>query len=210
MLAALAILVALGLVARRAPGVVVSGEADTQPRASPEERLLWLAIHESGHAVVAWSCPFVGHVSDMFIEPTKPGEAALWQGRVDHDWKEAPPEVRLAWDAILALSGLAAETLCLGRVRTLLMRDVDEAVSSARALCRSGAPWPSVLHAVTPSPLPFQVRCTGEEERLLRHAWSAACGLVARERSRHARLVTEIATRRRLSERDLAAILGPR
>ena len=174
---------------------------------TPEERLAWLSTHEAGHAVVAWHCPVVGSVTDMIIEPTRGGHA-LWQGRVLHDWS-APPESRQAWDIVIALAGLSAEVLCYGQLRTLLLRDLDEALAAARSFCRQGASWPLGAPQVAP-PMPFTLRCTDAEALVLGRAWATACALLARHREAHARLAAIIAVRGRLNEADLAGILGPR
>ena len=207
MLAALAILVALGLLTARAPS---RGEASGRREGSggtPEERLAWLSTHEAGHAVVAWHCPVVGSVTDMIIEPARGGDAH-WQGRVLHDWS-APPDARRAWDIVIALAGLSAEMLCYGQVRTLLLRDLDEALAAVRSFCRQGASWPLGAPQVT-TPMPFTMRCTDAEAMVLGRAWATACALLARHREAHARLASAIAVRRRLNDAELAGILGPR
>ena len=209
MFVALALLVALGLLTTRAPRAEVLGwvEELRGPAGTPEQRLAWLSTHEAGHAVVAWHCPVVGSVTDMIIEPTRDGDA-LWQGRVLHDWS-APPEARAAWDVVIALAGLSAEMLCYGQVRTLLLRDLDEALDAVRSFCRRGAPWP-LGDAQGAPPIPFRVRCTTEETEVLGQAWATSCALLARHRHAHARLASTIAVRRRLKAAELSVILGPR
>jgi hypothetical protein len=182
-------------------------DVDNARLSTPEERLGWLSTHEAGHAVVAWHCPLVGSVTDMIIEPTRVGDA-LWQGRVVHDWN-APPEAYRAWDIVIALAGLSAEMLCYGQVRTLLLRDLDEALAGARLFCRQGTYW-SLGAAPGAPPMPFTVRCTGAEALALGQAWGTACALLMYHRDAHARLASIIAVRRRLNEAELAGILGPR
>ena len=207
MLAALAIVIALGLLTARAPSRGGALWRREPSGGTPEERLAWLSTHEAGHAVIAWHCPVVGSVTDMIIEPTRGGDA-LWQGRVLHDWS-APPETRRAWDIVIALAGLSAEMLCYGQVRTLLLRDLDEALAAARSFCRQGGSWTLCVAQVGP-PMPFTVRCTDAEALVLGRAWATAYALLAYHREAHARLAAIIAVRRRLNDAELAAILGPK
>ena len=143
----------------------------------------------------------------MIIEPARGGDAH-WQGRVLHDWS-APPDARRAWDIVIALAGLSAEMLCYRQVRTLLLRDLDEALAAVRSFCRQGASWPLGAPQVT-TPMPFTMRCTDAEAMVLGRAWATACALLAvtGESSRAAR--PAIAVRRRLNDAELAGILGPR
>ena len=149
-MALVALLLVVGLLTTRAPRAFVTGFGE-RPRATPEERLRWLADHEAGHAVVAWDCPLVGEVSGMRIEPTSGGEA-LWHGRVDHDWTEEHSAARDAWDVVIALSGLSAEIITYGQVRTLLMRDSRRGACGRPLLLSAGwalvAAGPTGRHAV--------------------------------------------------------------
>ena len=204
-MALVALLLVVGLLTTRAPRAFVTGFGE-RPRATPEERLRWLADHEAGHAVVAWDCPLVGEVSGMRIEPTSGGEA-LWHGRVDHDWTEEHSAARDAWDVVIALSGLSAEIITYGQVRTLLMRDLDEALAAARSFCRRGGRWSL---PAPPVAMPFRVACAPEDARVLAQAWSVACAIVGARRDAHARLAEAIVARRHLGATELTAILGTR
>jgi hypothetical protein len=184
-----------------------------RPRGTPMERLRWIASHEAGHAVVAWHCPVINRVVHMVIEPTT-GGGALWSGHVSHDWsREAPVDQRLAWDVVIALSGLAAEILCYGELRTLVMqdqRDVMDAVRAARAMCERRDPWPLPSNGQPLPALPFAVECSREEWFVLCQAWATARTILESQRDPHAMLASAIVERRRLGEWELAAILGPR
>jgi len=190
----------LGLVAAHGRAGRWSTSGDSSRRGgTPEERLQWLSTHEAGHAVAAKYCPLVGRVSGAEIEPTTEG-GALWRGKVTHDWLVGPADRgRLWWDTVISLAGLAAETLCYGEVRTLLMRDIDDALARVRALCRQGdcviGPWRS--------PLPLAVRCTSAEADMLAQAWDAACRLLSVHAAEHASLSQLLVSKRRLGAVDL-------
>jgi hypothetical protein len=172
---------------------------------TPQQRLSWLSTHEAGHAIAAWYSPAVGELSDIVVEPTR-GGPGLWQGRVKHDWARGVSESeRLAWDVVISLAGLAAEVLCYGQVRSLLLRDLDDAIVAARTFCRRGVGWPLGPGS---SALPFAVRCSQDEARVLDQGWASACAMVAGRRQEHGRLASAIAEHRRMSGRDVAAILG--
>jgi len=183
----------------------------TRSTGTPQQRLGWVAAHEAGHAIVAWHCPLVGQIKEMFIEPLPPGGAALWHGQVGHDWDKGISESeRLAWDAAISLAGLAAETLAFGRVHTLLKRDIDEALRCARALCRRRAGWPLADCGRARVPIPFEVQCRVDEGDMLGRAWSVACAIVDDYGAGHAALTEAIQTRRRMGEPEIAALLGAR
>jgi hypothetical protein len=176
---------------------------------TPEQRLGWLATHEAGHAVVAWWCPVVGRVDQMIIEPAPKGDEAVWQGRVVHDWSTEMSDQRCAWDVVIALAGLAAETIRYGQVKSLLLRDLDEALSAARTFCRRGAIWPTP-HVAAPVAFPFEMGCSEEQTAVLRYAWATACAILLAHRDAHARLARQVAAARLLDEQQLASILGDR
>jgi hypothetical protein len=206
-LALLALLVALGVRNAHKPEPGMSGDAPT-PHGTPAERLERLATHEAGHAVVAWHCPIVDRVSGLIIESAEDGPA-LWHGQVLHGWRRARPDERLAWDVVIALAGFSAEVLRYGRVRSLSRRDLDEALLAARSFCRRGKPWPFDGFD-PPVPFPFEVACSNEERDVLVRAWSLACVMLMGHRVAHERIASAAAIRRRLSEQELATILGPR
>lgn len=208
-LAGAVLLAGAALAGRREPTIVVG--FPTRSDGTAQQRLGWVAAHEAGHAIVAWHCPLVGQIKGMFIEPLPPGGAALWHGRVDHDWDKGVSEnERLAWDAVISLAGLAAETLAFGRVHTLLMRDIDDAVRCVRALCRRGVGWPLADYGRARVPIPFEVRCRPDEGDVLGRAWSVACAIVDDYGARHAALTEAIQARRRMEERQIAVLLGAR
>jgi ATP-dependent Zn protease len=193
-----------GLVAMhvRAARWSVSG-ASIQHPGTPEERLQWLSAHESGHAVAARHCPLVGRILGVAIEPTTE-DGALWRGKVTHDWSVGPRDRgRLWWDAVISLAGLAAETLCYGEVRTLLLRDVDDALRCVRALCAAG----DCFATVGPRPMPLEVQCAPVERAMLSHAWSAAYDLVSQHADEHAALTRTLVSKRALSAIELSSLM---
>ena len=195
----------LGLVAAHGRASRWSAAGEPPRRAgTPEERLQWLSTHEAGHAIAARYCPLVGQILGVAIEPTTEG-GALWRGKVTHDWLVGPDDRgRLWWDTVISLAGLAAETACYGEIRTLLMRDVDDALARVRALCRSGDCLPDPVRA----PVPLAVRCTPAESAVLSHAWEAACGLLSAHAAEHAAVSQALASKRSLGPDELSRMVA--
>jgi cell division protease FtsH len=184
-----------------------------------------VAVHESGHAVIAWATPEAEPLSRVSILP---------RGMALGATQQVPPEdrhlhTRSELDArlLVLLGGYAAEQIVLGETSTGAEQDLGEATRLASkmvahyGMSKALGPVHYDVHeahaflgqriATDSSTSDATVHAIETEARkLLANALAQATSLVSAQRSRLDRLVAALLEHETLERDALDAILGPR
>lgn len=188
------------------PGPVVEPTEEDDAAAWDRALRHRTAIHEAGHVLAVWACPFAGSLDRVVIHAAG--------GRVMYTWPADEDDDNVLWaHAVIALAGLAAELTVYQRFRaTEARKDLEDAREAAAALVRRGSSAPPDW--VVGAPLPFErMFSTGmptAQAAVLRSAYAKARALVrarAAERDRIADLLLE---HQHLTEADIEQVLGAR
>ena len=167
-----------------------------------------IAVHESGHAVVAWCCTIVTRIAQAVVGSDG--------GFVDYAIQPFDSSDVRWCKIVLCMAGAAAEITVFGKIRSGESRsDLAEARSLTEGLIGKGdstSPWR--IKWVGPKSLPFaQIyvpTISPEEETILANAYVRAKELVQAHGDRFYALVTELMEKRILDEQDLERILHKR
>lgn len=201
---------------REALDRVVAGPArKSRPLSDLERRLV--AVHEAGHAVVAWFSPDADPVRKVTIIGR--GQALGYTMSMPDDDRSLIRAAELRSQIAVALGGHAAERLVLDELTTGSSNDIDRATSLARAVVtRYGMSrlGPIALHddSLTlrddAQSENTRGRIDGEIEREINDARDAAERIVRRRRSVLERLVNALLERETVEGDELEGILGAR
>lgn len=167
------------------------------------------AVHEAGHALVAWACFIVDHITFVLLADGGNGQVRyrFWRPtyKDDSDW----------CDAVISLGGVAAEVVLYRQAST---RGSEEDLCGARSaiarlIDRSvlSPPW-EVASALPPVPFAhlFDPPLSDAERRGLEIVYGKACELLRDGAVQHGRLVGALLHQRRLSYAQVLGILGER
>jgi hypothetical protein len=186
-----------------------------RPRDLLETRV---AVHEAGHAIVAWSCTHVTEVHWSTIEKQDHRAGSVSYSVLtsdDGDW------CTLA----VALAGVAAENFVFGNAHSTpakddLVKARDLATRIATRGARPGVPWdrPNGQHARARNAkeplLPFRRLyihpLTQDEHFVLEEAYLMARHIVRASDPGFHELVQLLLTRKSVKEHDIARVLGSR
>lgn len=162
------------------------------------------AVHEAGHATVAWFCTAVIRVESATI--VSDGVAA---GRVvtvidrnirGNEWCEL----------VFAMGGVAAEALEFGSGHA---REAAGDLASCRAIIdhlRGEPPWPEPKGRTLPWRSLFRSDVSERDAALLTFAFRTATAILMNYRSRSDRLAATLLTHGRVGETEIAAVMGSR
>jgi cell division protease FtsH len=184
-----------------------------------------VAVHESGHAVIAWATPEAEPLSRVSILP---------RGMALGATQQVPPEDRhlhtrgeLDARLLVLLGGYASEQVALGEISTGAEQDLGEATRLASkmvahyGMSKALGPVHYDVHeahaflgqriATDSSTSDATVHAIETEARkLLANALAQATALVTSQRGRLERLVAALLERETLERDAIDAILGPR
>jgi ATP-dependent Zn protease len=168
-----------------------------------------LAVHEAGHAVIAWCCTIVPSVKVATVEDPM-GGMVLYTCR-------EPKEPEAAWcRAVIALAGVAAEAHVYGRWKT---RGSEGDISKALAFVREigprevAPPWMKIGEAGSKVPdfgKLFHGGIGALERERMKEAYRMARKIVATHGGDYFRLVSALLAMKTTSEVHLEKILGKR
>lgn len=171
-------------------------------------------VHESGHAIVAWSSTYVRNISQIStVRHTHKGQSGFVHmhiddlGTLDALWSEAA----------ITLAGVAAEGIVVGSLRTLsAQKDLLHARDLAERLIRMGAsptetPWPSFTHSCKVDIAQmFVSKPTLPVSRILNLAYHKARQVITARRNACDRLIAELESTPTLREADITKLFGKR
>ena len=169
-----------------------------------------MAVHECGHAVAAWCCTAVSAIGGITME-RETGGGVLYtfvfkMGSVaDSHW----------CDTVISLAGIAAEVHTYGRCRGGPARtDLSKAREAARELVKLGSPSPPWGKSKHLNVLPFdkvwEDAPSAAEVAILSQAYRMARDIVKAHGHSFYRLVSVLLTRKTVTEKEAAVVLGRR
>ena len=184
----------------------------TAPAAPVDEGATWdhsirsrAAIHEAGHVLAAWACPFASSIDDVRIHESG--------GCVRYAWPVDERHDNVLWArAVIALAGIASELTVYDTFRAIeARRDLRDAHEIAEALVRSGATAPPDWVTAEAPPFGQMFReIDAEHAAVLRSAYAKARAIVRARLEDRDRIAAMLLARDRLTEADLADVLGHR
>lgn len=179
-----------------------AAEAD---RRAAVEKQCRTAVHEAGHALCAWACFLVDKITVARIEGEKHVKFTYWHPSYKND---------VEWcDMVLGLAGFAAELMVYGRSWTGRSKpDLDQARASTAWIIEHKATAPWEVLDVRPLPFAhlFDPPLSPEEQQCLEIAFSKARQLLRDGKDRHAKLVSALLCHRKMTYKDILAVLGDR
>lgn len=192
------------------------GTADS-PLTWPNDERHRVAVHEAGHAVVAWSMVTVAEVSSIALTPGGNGMTTWTGNRRLH----STGHPLAAWErCAVCFGGIAAEACAYGDFhRHGSAHDLYQARTTARGLAEASMMYPGVLSSPwgTPPdevqqdfdklftrPIPFA------DSLVLKAGYFRACAMVYLNRPALFALADEANSRRVMDARAIARVLGPR
>jgi ATP-dependent Zn protease len=198
-----------------APAPTPSLATDPPPPPPRSDALrLRTAVHETGHALVAWCCTGVREISKLTIDVNVDLNA---EGHVAYSMLYlTDAATALDWcEMAISLGGIAAEVTVYRKVRTLqAAADLQKALHRARLLATAGATKPPWSWSAPARALPFGAMFdpapSPTEVEILRQAYHAAILIIAAHGDRFHAIVDRALAKRTLDETDLESILGSR
>lgn len=97
------------------------------------EEQYWMAYHEAGHAVVAVALPEILPVVRVSMIPP-PGEEGFGSVRFADDTRRNQTRTSLLHEISVALAGRLAEEICLNKITSSCVHDLQKANSIARVM----------------------------------------------------------------------------
>jgi ATP-dependent metalloprotease FtsH len=185
-----------------------------------DESIRRTAIHEAGHALVAWMLPQQKNVLKISITPR--GNAAGYTQRAGHEYHEYQTNSTLFCDMVVMMGGRAAEEVVIGSVSAGAMDDLQRATDMAmKKLMAFGMSERVGLLAYSPdstgqgrSFVKFsedsQNAVEKEAERLVTAAYARAKTMIAEHKGKIDSLVQELTATKELVTKDIERIWGPR
>ncbi|PWU84031.1 hypothetical protein C4B63_260g17 [Trypanosoma cruzi] len=179
-----------------------------------------VALHESGHTLIAWLLPRQSDVIKVSITPR--GPAAGFTQQVGKETFDMPTDVSLFTDICVMLAGRLAEATRHAELTTGAQDDYQRATKTAiHAFLAFGMSHHVGFLACEPQRLDEgriyqkhseKIQAVAEEEaaRLVGTAQQYTKTLIAENKELLHRLADALFTRKELLKEDLEAILGPR
>jgi ATP-dependent Zn protease len=171
-----------------------------------------VAVHEAGHGVTAWACTMVKTIDRIDIDVVDSEDTA---GRHEHSDLRLTADAALWCDVVIKLSGLAAEVMMYGKMKTwTASSDLLQARGLVRQLVARGSlepPWSTSTESnILPFDRMYDPPLSDEELRIIGHAYRMARTVVSTHRERHGRLVGALLYKRQMTSADVQAVLGHR
>jgi hypothetical protein len=160
------------------------------------------AVHESGHAVVAWACSAVTEIHTASIE-----DSGDRDGHVRYEARGNREHVY--WCQLtIALAGMAAEAVVFGRVEPGKRGDLASAMESAKRITEE-PPWITEGFPVPPFERLYVEQPSPETMRALSAGYSMARKIVTTHPEFY-RLVSALMAHETLTSRQIDDVLGHR
>jgi len=199
LLVGLAILALLWL--EQAPKPVPKGPV---PRNTFQNRA---AVHEAGHAIVAWACTWVSTVDSVSIEEKDGGSTCF---RLKSD--DSPEEM---WcNLVISLAGIAAEVGAFKRMHSTESKgDLVKSLALSEKLAKLNQVTPPWKVPEREKSLPFDkiFRSLDHDQKvILTHAYHVAHGVIDSHGAHYYKLVSLLLTKKTISSSDMESILGKR
>lgn len=178
------------------------------------------AVHEAGHALVAWMLPQQNNVLKISITPR--GQAAGYTQRAGHEYHEYQTNSTLFCDITVMMGGRAAEEVIIGNVSAGAMDDLQRATDIAmKKLMSFGMSHKVGLLAYAPdstgqgrSFVKFsdnaQAAVEKEAEKMVTAAYAKAKQIISTHQAKIGTLVTELTASKELVTKDIERIWGAR
>lgn len=163
------------------------------------------AVHESGHAIAAWSCSIVHNVSMTTIEAAHGGSVKFSMSLVKTD--------DAAWCMlVISLAGMAAEAMVYPKSHArAAQNDLVAARKLSRQLAGSTPPWPSTsLFQVMPFDRMYKEPLSPAELLVLNHGYRMAKHVLKAHGGTFYKLIALLLKQRSASEEDVKKLLGGR
>jgi hypothetical protein len=171
-----------------------------------------VAVHETGHLVVAWSSIHIDKVLRVSIEGAggKPGDVA-GNVAVHYDARFMDTTSGFWWELVLMLGGAAAEMMTFGSA-VGHTRDIERAHVVSEQLAKNGlimadAPFTTLRGKKIGLPI---MEGSAAGIALIRSAFTYAWATIERRQSAFDRLVSMLLAKKVLSEEDVKSVLGSR
>lgn len=165
---------------------------------------LRVAVHEVGHAVVAWHCPYTTIDTVEMDEGT-----SLGRGRVRNRMlvREGDLQKSRWWEVALRLGGIAGELVELGKTRSgNCLDDLNRARDAAQGVLGTDPPWREAPSSTFDPVKMFRTGSVTEAEaRVLRICYDHARSLILKDREVFNRLVHDLMEKAVLREEDVRA-----
>jgi ATP-dependent Zn protease len=164
-----------------------------------------MAVHEAGHALVAWACSTVLDIHDVTIELKTGGHVHYRR------WVKEEPDYHWC-DGVVSLSGLAAELLVYAKTKSKpAEKDLTDALAAVRQVGESRPPWGRLPTLIHPSFAPaFATRPSNAELAALGQCYSMARHVIVSHGDKLDRLVALLLTKRTVTEKEIESLLGGR
>lgn len=169
-----------------------------------------VAVHEAGHAVLAWHNPYVRSIDRIEMDDG----LQRGNGRMLHRVNGLSDPRRARWyDLTMLLAGIAGEMRELRNTRSgNAQDDLEKALAAARAIVRDGPaepPWEGDRPegGFDPSRM---LRATPEEAVVIRIAYARTKAVLSRDRERFERIVHLLLEHGALGETEVVLVFGTR
>ncbi len=199
----------LPLVFRR-PGAPAAGPIGTGAEGAVDAERKRAAVHEAGHTLAVWGCPFVSDV--LTVEVFK---GAGGGGRVTYTFL-SDDHINVLWaKTVISLAGIASELSVYPRFHSAsAFSDLSDARAEARAIVALGdVETPTWIECAVDGPpftTMFRSGLSEKEAYVLRLAYNKARALVRARAASRDELVTLLLARSHVGGDELEAILGTR
>ncbi|MBU1028614.1 hypothetical protein KKE28_00210, partial [Patescibacteria group bacterium] len=182
-------------------------------RIAEQHRLEWrerMAIHEAGHATLAWRSPSIKRIVITEIRE--------YDGRVMARDTSFPTNISNWYMLSMALAGIAAELQVVGKSQMLTAKyDLQRAHKLATDLVAQGQdatspPWGTEpdIEGMEDISRAFRIEPPDQEKRVLACGYKHAKTVLAENRSGLLNLAGTLYRQGRLDHAEVIAILGPR
>ena len=186
------------------------------PRPEPrDDELTRTAVHEAGHAAVAWVSPLVLAVTEVAIYPGVVERRATERlGNVGISLT-ACPSSELSWALVaIHLAGIASELSVYPKARTKGMSsDLSRALGYAAEIVALGSPsppWPETEERTIPFERFYADAISPEALRVLLLGYGKARQVIDAQRLLRDRLASMVLAKNTLSQADLERAFGKR
>jgi ATP-dependent Zn protease len=175
------------------------------PRPEPSADDLRTAVHEAGHVLAAWACPFVVCIDSAEIHSQG--------GVVAYRYREGEGANNRWATMVIALAGIAGELSAYRRFRSGEARkDLERAKACAAIVAKMGEGAPPWLETESGAP-PFDKMFRGldpAEGRILSLAYAKARHIVRQQEKERNEVAALLLSKRKVTGDELEAVLGKR
>lgn len=172
---------------------------------------IWLAaVHEAGHAVVAWFHPDWPGVKEVKLTPRSLVTAGLMESLESSS--QIPQRPYLIAQICVALGGRAAETIIMGCSSTGAQGDLEKVRTIAMRMVRDLAMHPNLAKRAfgRQADPQTEARLNEAADEIVTECWERSLALLRERRDLLEQLAQQLKLRHCLTGKELEAILDPR